>query len=143
MNKFEVREKDRDLVIIRSTLKLMDKFARERNRQNLRKADYLLDPSLVEFELKNPYEGLQRHRRYFYEATATVALDGVMIEGAVRNISSSGLFIEADMGIFAVNDKVIVDIYPIDDAKAYKAVARVVRIDSECGGYGLKFATFE
>ncbi len=80
--------------------------------------------------------------RFRMKAKIVIHKNDRYIKGRVVNISKSGLFVCSDRKIFGDNEIVRISIKPLGMSKYYKAIARVVRFNTDqryLKGYGLQF----
>lgn len=84
--------------------------------------------------------------RFRTKAKIVIHKNDRYIKGRVINISQSGLFVCSDRKIFRDNEVVRISIKLLGMSKYYKAIARVVRFNTDqryLKGYGLQFISPE
>jgi hypothetical protein len=137
---FKRKSNDTELSTILTTLNLMTKYARQRERGLVganRDAE-----ARQRKERQEASRGVRDHKRIDFDAEVKIITSEGTIVGQARDISASGIFVTTKQNLFEVDQKVELEIKPKGSPKSYHAIASVIRFaENKPYGYGLRFST--
>ncbi|MGE0173507.1 MAG: PilZ domain-containing protein [Oligoflexales bacterium] len=137
---FKKKSNDNELSTILTTLNLMTKYARQREKSYL--SGDLESETRKRLERQEASRGVRDHKRLKFDAEVKIMSKEGTIVGQARDISASGIFVTTKDKAFAVDQKVELEIIPRGSARSYHAIASVIRCaENKPFGYGLRFAT--